>query len=95
MECDFTASETKVIARLEITITLGRLLAAVFTFAFKALIKFLKIMKKIKEAFDKAKEEKQDHFMQRLEAVLGKKKKVWGKSAAKLKKEEAGEEEAD
>lgn len=44
---------------------------------------------------DKAKEEKQDHFMQRLEAVLGKKKKVWGKSAAKLKKEEAGEEEAD
>lgn len=48
VECDFTASETTVIARLDLTITLGRLLAAVFTFAFHALVEFLKIMKKRK-----------------------------------------------
>ena len=34
VECDFAASETLVIARLDITITLGRLLAAVLRFAF-------------------------------------------------------------
>lgn len=48
VECDFTASQTLVIARLDLTITLGRLLAAVFTFAFRALIQFLKIMNKRK-----------------------------------------------
>lgn len=48
VECDFTASETLVIARLDITITLGRLLAAVVTFGVRALIKFLKIQKKRK-----------------------------------------------
>ncbi len=48
VECDFVATETTVIAHLDLTITLGRLLAAVFTFAFKALIQFLKIMKKRK-----------------------------------------------
>ena len=46
--CDFTESETKVIARLDLTITLGRLLAAVFVFAFHALVEFLKIMNKRK-----------------------------------------------
>jgi len=45
VECDFTASETKVLARLDISITLGRLLAAVFCFAIKALIQFIKIKK--------------------------------------------------
>lgn len=45
VECDFTAEETKVIARLDLTITLGRLLAAVFSFAAKALIQFIKIKK--------------------------------------------------
>lgn len=45
VECDFTASETKVVARLDLTITLGRLLAAVFAFAIKALIQFMKIKK--------------------------------------------------
>ena len=45
VECDFTASETVIFARLELTITVGRLLAAVFKFAFRALIQFLKIMK--------------------------------------------------
>ena len=45
VECDFTASETKVIARLDLTITLGRLLAAVFSFAIRALVQFIKIKK--------------------------------------------------
>ena len=48
IECDFLASETKVIARLDLTITLGRILAAVFKFAFRALSEYLKIMKKRK-----------------------------------------------
>lgn len=48
VECDFTATETLVIARLDLTITLGRILACVFTFAFHALVEFLKIMKKRK-----------------------------------------------
>ena len=44
VECDFVESSTKVIAHMDLTITLGRLLAAVFKFLFKALIKFLQIM---------------------------------------------------
>lgn len=48
VECDFEAGETLVVARLDLTITLGRLLAAVFTFAFRALKQFLKITKKRK-----------------------------------------------
>ena len=48
VECDFEASETKVISRVDVTITLGRLLAAVFKFAFHALIELLKIKKKRK-----------------------------------------------
>ena len=48
VECDFTASETLVIARLDLTITLGRLLSLVFGYAIRALIEFLKIKKKRK-----------------------------------------------
>lgn len=48
VECDFVETKTTVIAHLDLTITLGRLLAAVFKFLFKALIKFLQIMKKRK-----------------------------------------------
>ena len=48
VECDFVATEMTVIAHLDLTITLGRLLAAVFKFLFKVLIQFLKIMKKRK-----------------------------------------------
>jgi len=48
VECDFTASETLVIARLDLTITLGRLLAAVVVFGVRALKEFLKIKKKRK-----------------------------------------------
>ena len=40
VECDFTASETKVIARLEITITLGRLLALAAAYAVRAIQEF-------------------------------------------------------
>ena len=40
VECDFTASETKVIARLEITITLGRLLSLAAVYAVRGLKEF-------------------------------------------------------
>ena len=48
VECDFEATETLVIARLDLTITLGRLLAAAVRFAVRALIEYLKIKKKRK-----------------------------------------------
>ncbi len=48
VECDFAASETLVIARLDLTITLGRLLSAVVVFGVRALIEFLKIKNKRK-----------------------------------------------
>ena len=48
VECDFVATKTTVIAHMDLTITLGRLLAAVFTFLFKALVQFLQIKKKRK-----------------------------------------------
>ena len=48
VECDFTASKTLVIARLDLTITLGRLLAAVVVFGVRALKEFLKLKKKRK-----------------------------------------------
>ena len=48
VECDFTASQTLVIARLDLTITLGRILSAVVVFAVRALVQFLKIKKKRK-----------------------------------------------
>ena len=40
VECDFTASETVVYARLEITITLGRLLSLVAVYAVRGLKEF-------------------------------------------------------
>ena len=48
IECDFTASQTLVIARLDITITLGRLLALVVRYAIRGLKEFLIIRKKRK-----------------------------------------------
>ena len=41
VECDFTASETKVIARLEITITLGRLLSLIAVYAVRGIKEFI------------------------------------------------------
>ena len=48
VECDFETSETLVIAHLDLTITLGSLLAAVLKFAVRALIEYLKFRKKRK-----------------------------------------------
>ena len=48
VECDFETSETLVIARLDLTITIGRLLAAAVKFAVRALIEYLKLKKKRK-----------------------------------------------
>jgi len=48
LECDFVASSTLVTARVDITITLGRLLALVAVYGFRAVVEFLKIMKKRK-----------------------------------------------
>lgn len=48
VECDFETSQTLVIAHLDLTITLGRLLAAVVKFAVRALIEYLKLRKKRK-----------------------------------------------
>ena len=48
VECDFETSKTLVIAHLDLTISLGRLLAAVVKFAVRALIEYLKIRKKRK-----------------------------------------------
>ena len=48
VECDFTASETKVIARLEITITLGRLLSLIVLYAVRALKEFIILRNKRK-----------------------------------------------
>ena len=48
VECDFETSQTLVIAHLDLTITLGRLLAAVGRFAVRALIEYLKFRKKRK-----------------------------------------------
>lgn len=48
VECDFTASETLVIARLDVTITLGRLLSLGVWYGLRALKEFLTIKKKRK-----------------------------------------------
>ena len=48
VECDFTGTETLIIARLELTITLGRILSLVVVYAIRALKEFLKIKKKRK-----------------------------------------------
>ena len=48
VECDFTASETLVIARVDLTITLGRLLALVVVYGIRGIREFLNIQKKRK-----------------------------------------------
>ena len=48
IECDFVAPSTLITARVDITITLGRVLALVAVNGFKAVKEFLKIMKKRK-----------------------------------------------
>lgn len=48
VECDFTASETLVTARLDITITLGRLIGLAVRYGVRAVKEFLTIRKKRK-----------------------------------------------
>ncbi len=48
VECDFTASQTLVTARLDISITLGRLLSLIAVFAVRGLKEFLNFKKKRK-----------------------------------------------
>ena len=48
VECDFLASQTLITARLDLTITLGRIIGTVVFYGVKALIQFLKINKKRK-----------------------------------------------
>lgn len=60
VECDFTASQTLVNARLDITITLGRLLSLAAVYGIRALRAFLK-MKKNKKAVQKNESETSQH----------------------------------
>ena len=46
VECDFTALETCVVAHLDITITLGRLLALALVYGVRVLIEFLSMKRK-------------------------------------------------
>ena len=48
VECDFTADKTLVFARLDITITLGRLIALVVRYGIRALRDFIKLKNKRK-----------------------------------------------
>ena len=48
VECDFEASETVISARLDITITLGRIISLAVRYAVRALIDFIKIKNKRK-----------------------------------------------
>lgn len=45
INCDFTASETVILARLDLTITLGRILSIAVRYGVRALTTFLKIKK--------------------------------------------------
>lgn len=48
MQCDFESTETKITARVDISVTIGRLLGFTLRHGTKALREFLKIMKKRK-----------------------------------------------
>jgi hypothetical protein len=48
IECDFTAGETLVIARVDLSITLGRLISLAVVYAVRALKEFLNIKNKRK-----------------------------------------------
>lgn len=53
VQCDFETNKTLLTARLDLTITLGRILATVVVYGVKALIEFLKINKKRKGGVSK------------------------------------------
>ena len=48
VECDFTASQTTIYVRLDLTITLGRILAIAVVYGFRAIVELLKIKNKRK-----------------------------------------------
>ena len=48
VECDFTADKTHVLARLDLSITLGRILALVFLLIGRAIVELIKIVMKRK-----------------------------------------------
>lgn len=52
INCDFTASQTTIIARLDITITLGRIIGLVVRYGIRALKTYLSIQKKRKGGAD-------------------------------------------
>jgi hypothetical protein len=45
VDCDFTASKTVILARLDLTITLGRILSIAVVYGIRALMTYLKIKK--------------------------------------------------
>lgn len=51
--CDFTSSETLIDARIDITITLGRIIGLAVVYGIRVLINYLKIMKKRKGGVSK------------------------------------------
>ena len=53
MQCDFESTETKISARVDISVTIGRLLGFTLRHGTKALREFLKIMKKRKGGAEK------------------------------------------
>ena len=54
LQCDFEASQTLVNARVDITLTLGRLFGLIFSYGFKIILGFLKIQSKRKKAAEAA-----------------------------------------
>ena len=48
VECDFTADKTRILARVDLTITLGRILGLVFTLIGRAIVVVIKILMKRK-----------------------------------------------
>lgn len=58
IDCDFTASETVIAARLDLTITLGRILAIAVVYGIRALVTYLKIKKQREGKNPKQKEGK-------------------------------------
>lgn len=53
VECDFTAEQTLVIARLDLTITIGRIVSLAFRYGFRAVREYLTIKNKRKGGAEK------------------------------------------
>ena len=53
VECDFTAEQTRILARLDLTITVGRIISMTVRYGVRAMREYLKIMKKRKGGAEK------------------------------------------